>query len=162
MKILDPPLARAKEKWLRLFGSHHLQIQKGQTCWFPLNSVKVSPPPTSRIMTPCRLTEWQIAFISLHHIHIILGQKASTNHYGDSKRYKFWMDSIWENTELGSSQSVFCRAPTLFIKSANLCETAIQFACLRGNPNFIEIPYWWLGCPKNRILQNSKLSITDL
>ena len=61
--------------WGRVRGE---EVQKCLAGSFLLYSGKVSPPPASRIIDPCRLTELQTG---PHHILKRLWQKVSTNHY---------------------------------------------------------------------------------
>ena len=63
------------------FAPHRHSVQKVQTSSITPNSVQVSPPPPSRIMTAYSLTEWQMAFIGPHHISKILGK----NHQSTTK-----------------------------------------------------------------------------
>ena len=63
------------------FAPHCLSVQKVQTSSITPNSVQVSPPPPSRIMTVYSLTEWQMAFVGPHHMPKILGK----NHQSTTK-----------------------------------------------------------------------------
>ena len=69
------------ERKFSFFAPHRLSVQKVQTSSITPNSVQVSPPPPSRIMTAYSLTEWQIAFVGPHHMPKILGK----NHQSTTK-----------------------------------------------------------------------------